>query len=94
MANFNPLYDTLSAQGIIAQAWHAKPPAPLALATDYTINKVKMKASTTTGALSTVMNPLDNLYVKNAGIFCNFADGLLFTQATDLYLAIGFDIDN
>jgi hypothetical protein len=92
MTNFNPLYDTLSAPGIVAGYWDAKPPAQIDLVADYTLNNIAMRSSTSSGALAVKMNQLDNIYIKNAGVFCNFADGLLFTPTTRLYLNIGFDI--
>lgn len=87
--------DQMVALGVIAQAWPAKPPAVLDLAAvQITITPKKMPfLSTSAGLLAEYMDERDQIYVKEAGIYCNFADGLLYLPDTDIYLNLGYSTD-
>lgn len=86
--------DSLSALAVIAEDWVAKPPAVLDLPTDYTINKVVMLGNLSGAGIPTgAVNVLDQLWVAQVGVFCNFADGLIFMPDTDMYAQIGYTVD-
>lgn len=91
-ANFK--LDTVTALGIIAEDWDAKPPTKLDIAgAGYTITPKVAIGSNIAGSAADTMNVLDQAFVKSMGIFCNFADGLIFDDDTNLYAIIGYTID-
>lgn len=85
--------DTVTALGVIAQNWFAKPPAKIDIAVNYTTTSRVMNCASVSGSVTNKINVLDQVFVKNIGVFVNFADGLLWDDDTDFYATIGYTTD-
>ena len=87
--------DTITAKGVVNQVWKAKPPAILDLSAtaDYTLNNVVFIGSNIFGMAADEVSDQDQIFVKSIGLFSNFADGLIFDTANDLFVKIGYTID-
>lgn len=77
----------------LAAIWTHKPPALLDLTADYTLLKSVMTGTAPLGVSASTLNILDQIMVRRVAVFCNFADGLLFTPTTLLAISIGYTLD-